>query len=73
MTMDEMHTAAWKEHQAMHSWNPDKHHLSIIRVTKDWYALVPKPGAARCPLLNDGIPNGNLNHWPVRSREPYKV
>jgi hypothetical protein len=52
---------------------PDKYHLRVIRVTKGWYALVPKPGAARHPLLNDGIPNGNLNHWPVRSREPYKV
>jgi hypothetical protein len=21
MTMDEMHTAAWKEHQELHRWN----------------------------------------------------
>jgi hypothetical protein len=52
MTADEMHTAAWQQHQELHRWNtcnPDNCHLSIIRVTKGWYALVPKPGAARHP------------------------
>ena len=50
LTMNEMHTAAWKEHQLLHSWNPNNYHLFVIVIAGGWYALVPKSGAARHPL-----------------------
>jgi len=87
LTMNEMHSAAWKEHQLLHSWNPNNYRLLVIVIAGGWYALVPKSGAARHPLTKQGrseqirlsfhertesLP-GSLNHWPVRSREPHKV
>ena len=54
LTMNEMHSAAWKEHQLLHSWNPNSYRLLVIVIAGGWYALVPKSGAARHPLTTQG-------------------
>jgi hypothetical protein len=55
--MNEMHTAAFAQHQAMHRWdtrNPNNYRLLVIVIAGGWYALVPKSGAARHPLTKQG-------------------